>query len=198
MERISQLNSIVEQHDLNRHPFYKDWVAGTLPIEKLRAYAAEYGHFIATIAEGWDAVGRPDIAEEERYHERLWSDFRGAINASGALENAETAELVLDARNAFKSRASAIGALYAFEAQQPYTSASKLSGLNKHYDVSEAGKRYFEIHADDTAEPEMLSKMAEELSDEEFIAAKANCQRICKSMWAALDGVYATRPLATV
>ena len=33
--RIDELDEIVGQFDLNEHPFYQSWRAGTLPIERL-------------------------------------------------------------------------------------------------------------------------------------------------------------------
>ena len=196
MDRTAELDQIIAKYDLNQHPFYQEWVAGTLPVAKLQAYAAEYGHFIATIADGWDVLGMHDIAEEERWHEKLWSDFRDSIGARSTCENAETKDLVAKSKAGSASRDAAIGALYAFEAQQPHTSASKLKGLNAHYTVSEEGKRYFEIHAEDVTEPQLLAKLASELSDEQFLIAKENCDAVCQAMWTALDGVYKTPVLS--
>ena len=40
--RIDELDAIVRQFDLNEHPFYVEWRAGTLPIERLADYADEW------------------------------------------------------------------------------------------------------------------------------------------------------------
>lgn len=191
MEAIAQLDAIVKQFDLNTHPFYQDWRMGTLPIEKLRSYGAEYGHFIATIADGWETIGERAIAEEERDHVRLWGAFKEAVGSENDLKNRQTMALLLAARSAFKSPATAAGALYAFEAQQPSTSASKLAGLNEHYSLGEAGKEYFAVHANDFAEPQLLAAYIEALSPELQLEAKEACESVCRAMWAALDGVYA-------
>ena len=42
MDRIDQ---IVQERSLLKHPFYKAWTEGTLPLESLKGYAAEYYHF---------------------------------------------------------------------------------------------------------------------------------------------------------
>ena len=42
-------------------------------------------------------------------------------------------ELVSSVKNCFRSYAGALGALYAFEAQQPATASSKLEGIKRHY-----------------------------------------------------------------
>lgn len=54
------------------------------------------------------------------------------------------------ARNNFKGEAEAVGALYAFGAQQPHTSQSKLDGLREHYHVVEKGEEYFLVYAFDS------------------------------------------------
>ncbi len=190
MDRISALNAIVAKHDLNNHPFYQDWVAGTLPLSKLQTYAADYGHFIGTIAYGWETLGRKDLADEERYHETLWQGFRDAVSAGDKMKCIETAMLVELAKKDFSSPESCVGALYAFEAQQPQTAASKLAGLEKFYSVDQKGKEYFRVHANDISEVEILHEAILKLSDAEFETTKASCASVCRAMWVALDGVY--------
>lgn len=190
MTRIQELDSLVQQFDLNAHPFYQDWRMGTLPMEKLRDYASEYGRFVATIAEGWETIGQQHYADEERYHERLWADFQLEIGATAGSSRPTTEALVSVARNNFKSPASAIGALYAFEAQQPVTSQSKYDGLTEHYGTSDKGKEYFLVHAGDVAEIELLRGMLDGMSESEFRQAKHACATVCAAMLGALDGVY--------
>lgn len=190
MDRVAELDAIIEQFNLNKHPFYQDWRMGTLPVEKLRAYGGEYAAFVNTIDEGWDTVGEHGYAEEEREHERLWAQFQLSIGSYMAAKNPQTATLVSAAQNAFSVAPDAIGALYAFEAQQPYTSQSKLDGLNEHYKVDEKGKEYFVVHANDLAEAENLRGKVANLSDAEFARAKTACAVVCAAMWGALDGVY--------
>jgi pyrroloquinoline quinone (PQQ) biosynthesis protein C len=190
MDRIAELNSIVSRYDLNNHPFYQEWVAGTLPVAKLQSYAADYGHFIGTIADGWETMGHHSLAQEERYHEDLWQDFRTSIGAGVEVGHAQTGLLVDAAKKDFAVPGACVGALYAFEAQQPRTAASKLAGLEAHYTVDEAGKKYFQVHADDISEVEILDKAVAGLTGEEFDAAKLSCETICKAMWVALDGIY--------
>lgn len=192
MTRIEQLDAIVAQFDLNTHPFYQEWAMGTLPMEKLRDYAGEYGRFVGTIAQGWDTIGETHYANEERDHERMWAAFQLAIGAGRPSNRPQTWTLVSAAIDCFSERAEAPGALYAFEAQQPITSQSKLDGLNKHYDVSEKGKEYFAVHAADFAEAELLRERILAMSEDEFLQTKTACAILCTSMWGALDGVYYT------
>ncbi len=191
MDRIAQLDAIVAQFNLNAHPFYQAWRMGTLPVEKLADYAGEYGRFVATIAEGWDTLGETKYAEEERYHEELWADFKAELGVTQLSNRLHTETLVNAAQNLFKTKPEAIGALYAFEAQQPFTSQSKLDGLNEHYTFSEKGKKYFEVHANDVQEVEDLKGYVVALSDDEFERTKNACALLCAAMLGGLDGVYA-------
>lgn len=163
---------------------------GTLPVEKLRDYAGEYGKFVATIAEGWETLGQDHYAEEERDHERLWAGFRLEIGGDRLSNRPATDTLVHAANNAFSQKATALGALYAFEAQQPHTSQVKLDGLREHYSVGEAGQEYFKVHANDLAERDLLRKMAGSMTEAEFAQTKAACAVLGAAMWSALDGVY--------
>ena len=190
VDRVAELESIVAKHDLNQHPFYSDWRAGTLPVDKLRDYAGEYGRFVALIAQGWETLGEEGYANEERVHEGLWKDFQAAIGSEKRSNRSKT-ELLLHAANTlFAPEAEAVGALYAFEAQQPITSRTKLEGLEEHYNLDAAGTEYFRVHADDVHEVKTLEHRIGVLSDEEFARAKTACSILCAAMWGALDGVY--------
>ncbi|MBX3111560.1 MAG: hypothetical protein KF857_06080 [Fimbriimonadaceae bacterium] len=189
--RITEIDAIVAQFDINNHPFYQEWVAGTLPSSKLQDYAGEYGRFIGTIAQGWQTIGEASVAEEEREHEVLWGDFRYELGLTAESRRPQTDVLVNAATRYFSQPAEALGALYAFEAQQPKTSEAKLSGLVAHYpEITDKGREYFRIHAADFAEPEMLREKMAAMSDEDFARAKSACTVVCAAMWSALDGVY--------
>ena len=190
MNALSEFNAIIKKYDLNNHPFYQEWKEGTLPVSRLAAYAGEYSHFVATIASGWEALGETKIADEERHHEKLWAKFQKSLNASGAMKNHETMRLVSVAKAAFASPASAAGALYAFEAQQPNTSKTKLDGLDQHYCLPDKAKEYFAVHADDVAEAEILACYIKRLNKKDQAEAKKACKVVCEAMWGALDGVY--------
>ena len=192
--RIDELDEIVGQFDLNQHPFYQEWRAGTLPVERLREYAAEWAPFIAAIDAGWDRIGYPAYAAEEREHDALWSRFRAALGASAEMRRAQSATLLAVGQNAFASVPESLGALYSFEVQQPATASSKLAGLREHYagTVDEDGQRYFVEHAVETDEPAMLAARIEDLSDGDFARARTACAIFSAAAWGALDGVYYT------
>ena len=175
MSRIAELREIVLQFDLNKHPFYTDWRAGTLPMAKLQRYADDYGHFVGLIENGWERIGRSDYALEEREHHELWGDFATAVGSSTRRPLAETCALLDSARTAFTAPASAIGGLYAFELQQPDTAQVKLDGLREHYEVSAEGQKYFEVHAGEWHEVGDLEKLVDELDEASYLKARSAC-----------------------
>jgi pyrroloquinoline-quinone synthase len=176
--RIEELDAIVRQFDLNEHPFYVEWRAGTLPVERLAEYADEWAPFIAV----------------EREHDALWAHFRAALHARQAMERPQSKTLLAVGEHAFESIPESLGALYSFEVQQPKTAASKLAGLREHYagTVDEAAQEYFVEHAVETDEPAMLAELIEGLSDGDFARAKTACAVFSAAAWGALDGVYYT------
>lgn len=192
--RIEELDAIVRQFDLNAHPFYVAWRAGELPIERLREYATEWAPFIAALDRGWDRIGEPSYAAEERAHDILWSAFRASLGSSGEMTRPQSATLVAVGDNAFAAVPEALGALYSFEVQQPATAQSKLAGLREHYagTVDEAGQAYFVEHAIETDEPAMLAAKIDALSDDEYARTRTACAVFSAAAWGALDGVYYT------
>ncbi|MBA2632490.1 MAG: hypothetical protein H0U86_05760 [Chloroflexi bacterium] len=192
--RIDELDAIVRQFDLNEHPFYTEWRAGTLPVGRLAEYADEWAPFIGAVDAGWERIGYPEYAAEEREHDALWSRFRTALNATSDMRRPQSRTLLAVGENAFASVPEALGALYSFEVQQPATASSKLAGLREHYagTVDSDAQRYFVEHAVETDEPAMLAGLIDGLSDGEFARAKTACALFSAAAWGALDGVYYT------
>ena len=192
--RIDELDAIVRRFDLNDHPFYTEWRAGTLPVERLAEYADEWAPFIGAVDAGWDRIGYPAYAAEEREHDELWSRFRGALGATCEMRRPQSRTLLAVGENAFASVPESLGALYSFEVQQPKTATSKLDGLREHYagTVGTDAQRYFVEHAVETDEPAMLAAKIEALSDGEFARARTACAIFSAAAWGALDGVYYT------
>jgi pyrroloquinoline-quinone synthase len=192
--RIAELDAIVRRFDLNQHPFYTEWRAGTLPIERLAEYADEWAPFIAVVDRGWDRIGHPEYAAEEREHDQLWTRFRDALGAAGEMSRPQSRTLLAVGEQAFASVPESLGALYSFEVQQPATASSKLDGLREHYaaTVDTEAQQYFVEHAVETDEPAMLAELLDGLSDGEFARARTACAIFSAAAWGALDGVYYT------
>ena len=190
----NEFDAAVAKHSLLQHPFYVAWSMGTLPVDALKDYASEYGAFIATISQGWRAAGEQEIAGIEEGHSRVWEQsFAASLNTSVAAPQVkEVADLVALADEMFGEYATALGALYAFEAQQPFTAQSKLKGLSEHYAHLPARcADYFRMHAADYDEPALLSAMIDALNSGERQRALEACDRMGKALYQALSGIHA-------
>lgn len=187
---IDRMHAILEEWSLLKHPFYQAWSDGTLPGHALKLYSREYASFIGTVAQGWEACGDSEIAEEERDHYELWNQFATSLgNSETGAQLPAVQSLVSACDKAYGDYATALGALYAFEYQQPATSASKLEGLRTHYRDLNADEVYFEVHVDDLEEPALLREKMSELSDEELQQALDSCETVAKELWNALSGI---------
>lgn len=191
MDIRTALEETIAPRRILDHPFYQSWNEGTLPVSALASYAAEYGAFIDKVAEGWEACDWPEHAEEERYHSELWEQFANALGTSIAPPQIPQVKALIEACDQlFADADTAWGALYAFEAQQPETAATKLNGLNLHYEVPGEAKTYFEVHADDLHEADAIVDHLEKVSDESKEKAVAACAEMSVALWDALTGVY--------
>ena len=181
---------VFEQYDLLKHPFYLAWNEGRLTKEQLAVYAGEYGSFIQLISEGWQAAGEQAIAKEEEEHYELWKKFAVSLETKTSIATIkEVNALVNSVKNSFRSYAGTLGALYAFEAQQPGTASSKLDGLKKHYSQWAADETYFDIHQSDFEEPALIERKINSLSKEEKLVAALACEETCRLLWQALTGI---------
>ncbi len=188
-------DGIVARRSLLQHPFYVAWSNGTLPVPALRDYARDYGAFIRTVAQGWETAGETHIAGIEEGHADVWNHtFAASLETSVADEprTPEVVALVDTARGLFADRASVLGALYAFESQQPYTAQSKLTGLREHYQqLPEPCGEYFRLHTDDFDEPALLAARMEALPATEQARAVSACEQMSGALYDALSGLHA-------
>ena len=187
----SDLDAAIGADRILDHPFYRSWNEGTLPLPALASYAREYGAFIDKVAEGWEACDWPEHADEERYHSELWQQFARALGTEiGQPEIAQVKSLIDACDRLFADADTAWGALYAFEAQQPETAATKLMGLEEHYSLPDEAKTYFEVHADDLYEAEAIVDHLEQANPDQQAKAVAACRDMSVALWDALTGVY--------
>lgn len=186
-----QLDLILEKWNLLKHPFYQSWSAGTLPVDALKVYAGEYGAFISTLAEGWATLNDAETANEEQEHAELWDRFAASLGTHAAAPKiAQTRQLVNASRELFAKPATALGAMYAFEAQQPATAKSKLDGLRAHYSLPKEAEPYFEVHSANWHESQKLLNAMNQLTPDEQAQAQAACERMAQSLWDALTGIH--------
>ncbi len=191
MDLKNELDQRIEPWKLLRHPFYQAWESGELPVEALKTYAREYGAFIGQLPAGWRLLLDDGTAQEEREHAALWDQFAlGLETAVGEPELPAVGALVAASNKLFSHLETALGALYAFEAQQPETAKSKLDGLRKHYRLPGLAEAYFEAHTANQHEAaKLLSQIGMLHQDDRELALDA-CTEMSEALWAALTDIY--------
>jgi pyrroloquinoline quinone (PQQ) biosynthesis protein C len=159
----ARLSAALVDRQLLDHPFYRRWEAGSLQPGELGAYAAQYCYFeaslpgilralLARLEPGRAAeLVRQNLADEESNpepHVALFADFANAVGAGDAIPSEATSRLLATYRALIESSpAEGLAALVAYEMQAPAIAASKADGLRRHYEISAAGTRFWDIHA---------------------------------------------------
>jgi len=187
----NELNERIQRWALLSHPFYQAWESGKLPVEALRTYAREYGAFIGQLPSGWSLLLDEGTAQEEREHAALWSEFATGLETSvGKPELPAVTALVTKANKLFSRLETALGALYAFEVQQPDTAKTKLEGLRKHYNLPNLTEAYFQVHTANHHEAaKLLAQIAMLRPDDREMALEA-CEQMSQALWDALTDIY--------
>ncbi|MBI5403840.1 MAG: hypothetical protein HY959_10610 [Ignavibacteriae bacterium] len=139
------------KHKLLDHPFYQAWEKGEITKEQLSSYAASYNEFIKMIPEFWSAVistfdskseeGKKIIGDETA-HVNLWKKWSDTLPGS---ENFPSMDSEINAF-AGMNPSELLGAIHAFEIQQPDVARTKKEGLMKHYGFNESDLIYFDEH----------------------------------------------------
>ena len=191
MDFKQTLDSKIADYNLLNHPFYQAWSAGELPVEALRSYAREYGAFISMMPEGWETLNDAEIAEEETEHIDLWADFAAGLDTTVTEAQIPQVKTLMEtADELFSEPATALGALYAFEVQQPATAQSKLAGLKAFYQLPKSVEPYFETHSHNEYEAEKLLEYIGALPSDSYPTVVQACEKMSAALWDALTGIH--------
>ncbi len=191
MDFKQTLDSKIADYNLLNHPFYQAWSAGELPVEALRSYAREYGAFISLMPEGWETLNDAEIAAEETEHIDLWADFAAGLDTTVTEAQIPQVKALMEtADELFSEPTTALGALYAFEAQQPATAQSKLAGLKAFYQLPESVEPYFETHSHNEHEAEKLLAYIGTLPSDSYATVVQACEKMSAALWDALTGIH--------
>ncbi len=143
------------KHKLLEHPFYQMWTKGEITIEQLTSYAKSYQQIIDKIPSYWknsvaglgaeNSLTEEIIADEIR-HSELWKIFSEKLNQKTDSISMSDIDAALSSMNPSEL----LGAIYAFEIQQPEVALTKKEGLLKHYGFSEKDTVYFDEHFDES------------------------------------------------
>jgi pyrroloquinoline-quinone synthase len=133
------------------HPFYQAWTEGKVTREQLAIYHKSYAEFIRRIPDYWqkvvDAFGQDtplghDVVRDEREHITLWERWGKDLTPPGAHPDMQE---TLDAFEEM-TPSQLLGALQAFEMQQPEVARTKKEGLIQFYGYREKDLIYFDEH----------------------------------------------------
>lgn len=163
------INALIKERHLLTHPFYQKWSQGKVSMETLQDYACQYYHyeqalpgFLSTALDHMDdGVAREAVSEvlyDESYnpkpHADMWLDFAHGLGVSAddvrsSKPSPQTTNLVETYRSlCSRGQEEAIGALYAYEAQQPEVAAAKAEGLSQWYGVDDKDSlAFFKLHS---------------------------------------------------
>ena len=159
---------------LLEHPFYQAWNCGEISEERLANYANSYNEFIDRIPDYWTKIVNElgadknmgnIIIEEETDHISLWHKW------SKNLPEAADYPRMNDLINGFDDMTASelLGAVHAFEIQQPEVAATKKKGLLEHYGFSEEDVTYFDEHENEDEHIAFGSELAtNNAKDNEF------------------------------
>lgn len=211
-----KLDRATEDHRLLEHPFYKAWAEGTLTLDDLSFYSAQYWRqveafpgYLAAIAERLpEGTARATVAENlrdeiEGDHLGLWLEFAAGVGASSGHVRAtaplpRTDDCVASFNTAASGRSLpfALGMLYAYESQTPGVAQTKIEGLRKHYGIDGASLEYFELHGElDVEHSTDLARAIGEIATDDAAEreALAGAKAGAEAIWNLLTGIAAER-----
>lgn len=214
MPNLRELDRLIERRHLLKHPFYRAWSDGSVPMSTLRAYAGAYYEFernfpryvAATYARLTDPRDRrvllDNLVDEEGRdptHPALWRHFASALGqplpARGAPRLAAPAAALCRTYDTLTSEgpaAARLAALYAYEAQFPAVAAEKSRGLKAHYGIrDDAAHEFFRVHTTADVEHARAERrlMARQLRESPRDAPKAYraARTTLDAWWGFLD-----------
>ncbi|MFQ5940614.1 MAG: TenA family transcriptional regulator [Nitrososphaerales archaeon] len=156
---IKRIDQEIEKRNLLKHSFYQMWVEGKLRMESLQGYAKEYFNLVKAVPVMVQCLAaqssNENISEnlrEEREHIEPWINFAAALGVKrDELESYNASPKACDSvgkmLNLVRTFENGIAAMYAYEAEIPKISRSKIDGLARFYNITDdSATEYFRIH----------------------------------------------------
>jgi pyrroloquinoline-quinone synthase len=213
MTLLDQIDALISQRHLLTHSFYEKWVAGSLPIDAMRAYAGQYYAFESAFPRFLSAIHSrceaPEIRQTildnlwdeehgDKNHAELWLRFAEGIGMSradigGASQTPATRALVETYRRASTEApvSAGIAAIHAYERQVPDVASAKIAGLGAHYGVrDQRALEFWEVHRsldEQHAAGERAALAEAPLGDRASVLATT--QEALEAWWRFLDAV---------
>ncbi|MHA7647905.1 TenA family transcriptional regulator [Nitrosopumilus sp. S4] len=164
MNIIKQIDQMIEERSLLKHPFYQMWSDGKLTKESLAGYSKEYFQlvkavpsFMTPIIEKASDNHVEELIEnqkEESDHIKPWISFAGELGISEEelvqyTGLSKTQQAVSDLNELMTTFEGGACAMYAFEKEIPKISQTKLDGLAHFYGMSnDEATQYFKLHTE--------------------------------------------------
>jgi pyrroloquinoline-quinone synthase len=136
------------------HPFYQAWTKGEVTKEQLAKYHQSYSEFIELMPQYWDKINKAfnqnsaeadSIVQDEASHIKLWADWSHKLPVTQ--DYPHMSELIGTMNQMTPSEL--LGAVQAFETQQPEVAATKKAGLLEFYGFEESETKYFDEHMEE-------------------------------------------------
>ena len=200
------IDRIIEERSLLKHPFYQTWSDGKLTREALVGYSKEYYQLVKAVpifmTQLLDYAPKSmydelDFNQQEEFsHISLWQRFASGLGVSSKeLTNYEglykTNHAISGLHSLMSSFLSGSAAMYALEKEIPKISQTKLEGLAEFYGLtSEDVTKYFKEHMEaDIRHTASWKKIIDGFSgyDQEIISA-AESSVTCQNL--LLDSCY--------
>ena len=197
---ISEIDRIIEERSLLKHPFYQSWSDGKLTRGALAGYSKEYYQlvkavpiFMTQLIESAPQYMQNELdfnQQEEFSHINLWQKFAAELGVSyEELNNHDglytTNHAISGLHCIMTSFSSGSAAMYALEKEIPKISQIKLEGLAEFYGLTnENVTRYFKEHMEaDIRHVKSWRNIIEGLTgiDQEIISAvegSVTCQNL--------------------
>jgi|SRR4030095_6285633 len=216
---INELDKILEEKSILKHPFYQKWNEGKLTLNELAEYSKQYYHFVKNFPMFVSSVHSncPDpeirkmlvenIADEDGFktgtsdHPALWMGFANALGVSEKeADNAVISNEVKQAVDKFyelcrsNNYVTGLAALYGYEKQIPEVSSVKIEGLKKFYNIdSEKAIEFFDVHREADihhSKSELDAILNSCISSEDQENVLKAAEASANLYWQILDGVY--------
>lgn len=213
-EFVRELQALIENKHLLRHPFYQQWSAGTLPVSVLKKYAEQYLHLEKNFPRLLSTVHAPcedfslrqvmsDTLHDEEHgnenHRELWLRFGESVgNDRDTMMAAEPLPETTRTMNGLlevcrKSTLEGISVLAAYESQMPEVAASKLHGLKMYYGITDQrSTAFFRVHhvMDDEHRKSWWNAIEQYVNtSEQREAARSAVIAARDALWSFLDGI---------
>jgi pyrroloquinoline-quinone synthase len=215
MDLLEEVDALIAERHLLKHPFYTKWRAGELTRDELQEYARQYYAFESTFPRLLSALHtRSDRADvRQSLLDNLWDEEHGEVNHAemwlrfgegigverssvrSAPANDGTRALLDTYWSAVSDGpiAAGIAALYAYEGQVPEVAAEKIRGLVDQYGIDDPRTlAFFTVHSTldvehSGAERSMIADLAPSAADAGAVLAATRAA--LDAWWGFLDAV---------